>query len=225
MPPKGTGCRWPVICTIAGYRSPWRQVARAANGRGCRSPGSAAPGHQDLAAWASTVVTVTMTSNLAVPGTKSTAPDASSSRARGGVSSSQSTPSSPPAPCRPKITAVGPFQANGSQTVVIDGSCFGAGNTTSAADTAYFELSDLNTGWAGCWTDGHGEDWVTCDISSWTDHEVTFSGYTGYYGQDGFVVAKGDRIEVQVWNPQSGYGPATCQVVAGSGSATYCSGN
>jgi tRNA A-37 threonylcarbamoyl transferase component Bud32 len=138
----------------------------------------------------------------------------------GGAGGSTSSPS-----CQPKITAVGPFEASASQTVVIDGSCFGAGNTTSAADTAYFEISDLTTGWAACFTDGHGMDTVTCNISSWTDDYITFSSYTGAYGQDGFVVNQGDNIKVQVWNPQSGYGPATCQVVAGSGSPTHCSGS
>jgi serine/threonine protein kinase len=198
-------------------------------------PGTAVITAQLGTARASAVVTVTATSNLAVGGTNSTAPGASSSPGRaggsslsssrggGGVSSSsRSKPSTPPPPCTPKITAVGPFEAKGSQTEVIDGSCFGTGNTTSAADTAYFELSDLTTGWGACFTDGHGSDWVTCNISSWTNNYITFSGYTGSYGQDGFVVNQGDRIEVQVWNPQSGYGPATCQVVAGSGSPTHC---
>jgi serine/threonine protein kinase len=71
--------------------------------------------------------------------------------ASGGTGGSTSSPS-----CQPKITAVGPFEASASQTVVIDGSCFGTGNTTSAADTAYFEISDLTTGWGACFTDGHG---------------------------------------------------------------------
>jgi len=200
-------------------------------------PGTAVVTAQLGTARASVVVTVTGTSNLAVGVTNSTAPDRSSparaggsslssSPGGGGVSSSSpSRPSSPPPPCTPKIAAVGPFEANGSQTLVIDGSCFGAGNTTSAANTAYFEITDLTTGWAACFTDGHGGDWVTCNISSWTNDYITFSGYTGYYGQDGFVVNQGDNIEVQVWNPQSGYGPATCQVVAGSGSPTHCSGS
>ena len=140
----------------------------------------------------------------------------------GGSSPSPSTPSTP---CTPTITAVGPFEATGTQTNVIDGSCFGTGNTTSAADTAYFEISDLTTGWAACWTSGGGADTVTCNISRWTDNYIIWSGYTGDYGQDGFVVNNGDIIEIQVWNPQSGDGPATCQVVVGSGSPTHCPGS
>ncbi len=190
-------------------------------------PGTAVVTAQLGTAQASAVVTVAGTPNLAMGDTNSPAPGASSSPGKGGVSSSSPStpPSPPPSPCTPKIATVGAFEANGSQTVEITGSCFGTGNTTSAADTAYFKISDLTTGWAACWTDGHGEDWVTCNISSWTDNEITFSGYTGYYGQDGFVVTDGQDIEVQVWNPQSGNGPATCQVVAGSGSLTTCPGS
>jgi serine/threonine-protein kinase len=133
------------------------------------------------------------------------------------------TPPPPPPPCTPKITTVGAFEASAPQAVQISGSCFGAGNTTSGTDTAYFRISDLTAGWNACWTGDPGTDYVTCDISSWTDHEITFSGYTGDYGQSPWVVAEGDDIEIQVWNPQSGNGPATCQVIAGSGDPASCS--
>ena len=134
--------------------------------------------------------------------------------------------SPPPAtPCTPTIATVGAFQANtATQTVEIGGSCFGTGNTSSGADTAYFRISDLTAGWNACWTNDPGTDLVTCDVSSWTNQEITFSGYTGDYGQSGYVVTEGDDIEVQVWNPQSGNGPAICQIVAGSGAPANCSG-
>jgi hypothetical protein len=130
-----------------------------------------------------------------------------------------------PPPCTPKIATVGPFGATATQTVEITGSCFGAGNTSSGADTAYFRISDLTAGWNACWTGDPNTDQVGCDISSWTDTTITFSGYTGDYGQNGWVVTKGDDIEVQVWNPQSGKGPATCDVVAGSSAPSNCSGS
>jgi hypothetical protein len=120
---------------------------------------------------------------------------------------------------------VGAFEAGATQTVEISGSCFGTGNTTSGADTAYFRISDLTAGWNACWTNDPGTDSVTCDISSWTDQEITFSGYAGAYGEGNWVVAEGDDIEIQVWNPQSGDGPAICQVVAGSGAPANCSGS
>ena len=118
---------------------------------------------------------------------------------------------------------MGPFAAAAAQTVEITGSCFGAGNTTSAADTDYFRITDLTTGWNACWTNDPGTDSVTCDISSWSDSEIVFSGYTGDYGQNTWTVTEGDQIKIQVWNPQSDRGPATCTVVAGSGSPANCS--
>jgi hypothetical protein len=65
---------------------------------------------------------------------------------------------------------------------------------------------------------------VTCDITSWTDHEITFGGYTGDYGQGIWVVTEGDDIEVQVWNPQSGKGPLSVTSSPGSGVPAQCSG-
>ena len=135
------------------------------------------------------------------------------------------TPPPPPPPCTPEIATVGAFEASATQTVEISGSCFGTGNTTSGADTAYFRISDLTAGWNACWTNDPGTNSVTCNISSWTDQEITFSGYTGTYGQGDWVITEGDDIEVQVWNPQSGDGPAICQVVAGSGAPANCSGS
>jgi hypothetical protein len=112
---------------------------------------------------------------------------------------------------------VGPFGATASQTVQITGSCFGTGNTSSGADTGYLRISDLTAGWNACWTGDPGTDLVTCNVSSWTDTAITFSGYTGDYGDGSWVVSNGDLIEIQVWNPQSGRGPATFEVTASGG--------
>jgi hypothetical protein len=117
---------------------------------------------------------------------------------------------------------VGPFEATATQTVEITGSCFGTGNTSSGADTAYFRISDLTAGWNACWTNDPGTDLVTCDISTWINNQIIFSGFTGDYGQANYVVTHGDDIEIQVWNPHSGKGPAVCHVIAGSGAPTHC---
>lgn len=119
---------------------------------------------------------------------------------------------------------MGPFEATATQTVEIDGSCFGTGNTTSASDTAYFRITDLTAGWNSCWTNDPGTDLISCGISSWSDDEIIFAGYTGDYGQGAWVVSDGDDLEIQIWNAQSGAGPATCEVVVGSGDPTSCSG-
>jgi Protein kinase domain len=200
-------------------------------------PGTAVVTAELGTARASAVVTVTATSNLAGGNANSTAPGLSSPQARGGGHSSPSpggggassppppasspSPASSPTSCMPQIATVGAFGAAGTQTVYITGSCFGTGNTSSAADTQYFEITDVTKGWSACWTDGPG-DLVTCNVFSWTASEISFSGFAGDYGQGGWVVSNGDDIEVKVWNAQSGDGPATCQVVVGSGSVTNC---
>jgi hypothetical protein len=118
--------------------------------------------------------------------------------------------------CTPKINAVGSFHATAAQTVEITGSCFGTGNVSSGTDTAYFHINDLTAGWNACWTGDPDTDQVTCNLSSWANGEITFSGFTGVYGQNGWLISPGDQIEVQVWNPQSSENPATYTVVAGS---------
>jgi len=35
-------------------------------------------------------------------------------------------------------------------------------------------------------------------ISSWTNTAITFGGYTGSYGQPTWVVASGDKMEIQI---------------------------
>jgi len=81
-------------------------------------------------------------------------------------------------------------------------------------DTAYFHISDLTAGWNACWTGDPNTDFITCGLLSWTNQKITFSGFSGDYGQSGYVITDGDHIKIQVWNPKSGKGPATYEVVA-----------
>jgi hypothetical protein len=136
-----------------------------------------------------------------------------------GTTSSPSSP--PPAACTPSISSVGSFTATGTQTVQISGSCFGTGNTSSGADTPYFRITDVTANWNACWTNDPGTDSITCSVSSWTNNEITFTGFNGGYGTGTWVVNSGDLIKIQVWNAQSGKGPATYEVTAG-GSADCC---
>jgi hypothetical protein len=136
-----------------------------------------------------------------------------------GTTSSPSSP--PPAACTPSISSVGSFTATGTQTVQISGSCFGTGNTSSGADTPYLRITDVTANWNACWTGDPGTDSITCSVSSWTNNEITFTGFNGGYGTGTWVVNSGDVIEIQVWNAQSGKGPATYEVTAG-GSADCC---
>jgi hypothetical protein len=133
-----------------------------------------------------------------------------------------SNPAPQHGPCTLTIDTVGPLKATAATPLEIVGSCFGTRNTSSGADTAYFRISDLTAGWNACWTGDPGTDHVTCDVPSWTNRSIIFNGFTGDYGRNHWVITNGDRIEVQVWNRQSGHGPATCEVVAGNSAATNC---
>jgi serine/threonine protein kinase len=134
----------------------------------------------------------------------------------GGASHSANGAPAPAAtgPCAPKINATGPLGSAATQTVEITGDCFGTGNTTSGSDTAYFRISDLTAGWNACWTGDPHTDFITCALSSWTNHKITFTGFAGEYGQSSYVITDGDHVSIEVWNPQSGKGPATYEVVA-----------
>jgi hypothetical protein len=130
--------------------------------------------------------------------------------------------SPPPGTCTPKINSVGPTGGHGITGVEITGSCFGTSNGSAAADTAYFRITDLTAGWNGCWTGDPGTDSVTCNISSWTNTSIVFNGFDGAYGEGSWVANAGDQLEFQVWNPQSGKGPATCEVIADNTATTNC---
>jgi hypothetical protein len=133
-----------------------------------------------------------------------------------------SDPSLPTPTCTPTINTVGPFEVMAASTFEITGSCLGIGNTVSGADTGYFRIRDRTAGWNACWTGDPGTDVVTCKVSSWTNTGITFSGFTGGYGHNGWVITNGDHIQVEMWNPQSGKGPATCTGIAGRGAPTTC---
>jgi hypothetical protein len=133
-----------------------------------------------------------------------------------------SNPSRQPRPCTPTINTAGPFKAKATATLKITGSCFGTRKTVSGADTAYFRISDLTAGWNACWTGDPGTDLVTCKISSWANTTIIFSGFTSNYGNNGWIITSGDHMEIQVWNPQSGKGPASCKVIAGGSAPAKC---
>ena len=58
---------------------------------------------------------------------------------------------------------------------------------------------------------------MTCTVSTWTNTSAHLSSVGGYYGYNGeFVVNKGDKVAMQIWNVQTGAGPAIALVTAGA---------
>ena len=117
-------------------------------------------------------------------------------------------------PCTPSITSVGTFQAQASQSVEILGSCFGTGPALNASDTFNLMISDRSATvpWSAC--NLGVSDGITCSVSSWTNDEITFTGFNGVYGTVRHRLKAGDELIVAVWNPQTLVGPTTFQTSA-----------
>lgn len=111
-------------------------------------------------------------------------------------------------PCTPHISSVGEFQAQASQSVEIRGSCFGTGATLNQSDNFYLQILDRSAtpAWSACYLEA--TDGISCTVSSWTNHEITFSGFNGNYGS-GYTLSPGDQLIVAIWNPQTLIGPVT----------------
>jgi len=87
-------------------------------------------------------------------------------------------------PCSPAITSVGEFQPQASQSVEITGSCFGTGATLNQSDNFYIDVQDRSPkmAWSGCYLED--TDGVSCTVTTWTNDEIIFSGFSGSYGGD-----------------------------------------
>lgn len=100
-------------------------------------------------------------------------------------------------PCTPSITSVGTFQAQASQSVEILGSCFGTGPALNASDTFNLMISDRSATvpWSAC--NLGVSDGITCSVSSWTNDEITFTGFNGVYGTVRHRLKAGDELIVR----------------------------
>jgi DNA-binding winged helix-turn-helix (wHTH) protein len=116
----------------------------------------------------------------------------------------------------PKISSVSPILPRARQRIVVEGGGFGMQVPYSRTDSPYLAIRDETKDWAAGRILPHNFDEVMLDVQSWTDSEIVISGFSGEYGANGWVLAEGDKLEVRVWNPQSGIGPARFQVVVAS---------
>jgi hypothetical protein len=109
----------------------------------------------------------------------------------------------PQAASGPVITGVSLISARQYQTIVISGSGFGS-QIPYNGDSNYIILSDITRNWSA----GHSGNMVNLIVEQWTDSRIVLQGFSGNYGR-GWSVAPGDVENVQVWNAQTGIGPAT----------------
>lgn len=110
------------------------------------------------------------------------------------------------------ITSVSPILARSDQTIVIRGSGFGLYTRYSNADIPFIAIRDKTAGWAAGRIIPQNWDKVTLNVKSWDDTEIVIAGFSGAYGDGNWRLARGDEIEVAVWNPQSGVGPALYRI-------------
>jgi hypothetical protein len=122
-----------------------------------------------------------------------------------GASQSQVTHASGEKPQIKKITRIKPEQY---QNIVISGSGFGTMQPYNG-DSAFIRIRDKTGGWDAGRVSSSETDSVWLDVTQWTDSKIVITGFTNDYGQENWVLNKGDRLEVYVWNPQDGNGPAT----------------
>jgi hypothetical protein len=121
----------------------------------------------------------------------------------------------------PTITMVSPILPQQTQTITITGSGFGTlqpydGNSPS------IRIHDVTGQW-GAGHIGPGDfDAVHLAVASWTDSQIVISGFTGAYGQNNWTLQLGDQVEVQIWNAQTGAGPAIYTLTVGVTTRSSC---
>jgi len=116
-------------------------------------------------------------------------------------------------PGLPIITSVTPMTASAAQTIIIKGQGFGTHAPYVGQDIPYIAIHDNTNASAAHWEAGHvtptNWDAITLSVDHWTDTEIQVTGFGGAYGRGTWRLTVGDQIKLEVWNPQTGAGPAT----------------
>jgi len=108
----------------------------------------------------------------------------------------------------PFITSVTPILPQQLQTIVIKGRGLGSYGYFNKLDSPFLAIRDKSAGWAAGRIIAENADDITLSVSSWNDSEIIVTGFAGDYGKDTWLLHPYDRIEIAVWNPQNGEGPA-----------------
>jgi TonB family protein len=153
----------------------------------------------NLAKGVSFAATTLPASNAATPNSPSTELGTSS-----GTTVSEPEPQNTAAPVINEVSAVSPQQL---QTITILGSGFGS-KAPYVGDCDCIRVSDITRNWNAGWSKDPGTDKITLAISTWTDKEISISGFAGDYGDGQNRIEPNDEISVEVWNAQTGSGPA-----------------
>jgi DNA-binding winged helix-turn-helix (wHTH) protein len=127
---------------------------------------------------------------------------------RGLLGHSQTQPAGPGIEFEPRIFSVTPILPAAGQKIVIKGRGFGFHTPYARTDSPYLAIRDKTANWASGRIIPQNWDEIMLDVGSWTDTEIVVSGFSGSYGLRGWKLTAGDELEIAIWNPQSGAGPA-----------------
>jgi hypothetical protein len=114
------------------------------------------------------------------------------------------------------ITSVSPVQPERDQTIIIRGTNLGFYTPYRNLDTPFLAIRDNTAHWAAGRIIPENWDEVTLNVQSWQDTQIVVTGFSGSYGSGAWKLTRGDEVEIAVWNPQSGQGPALYQLSVSS---------
>jgi len=108
----------------------------------------------------------------------------------------------------PTIKSVSTISTEQYQTITIKGSGFGT-QAPYTGDSDYISLLDETAD--PHWQAGYSgyDDTVTLIVNSWTNSKIVLGGFSGQWGEFNYVLNLGDSVQVEIWNAQTGAGPAT----------------
>lgn len=160
-------------------------------------------------------IVINPSSEQLMQGTSNNQPSTSNNNEENGNSNNQEKPPVPPQAVvssqnNPIITSVSSVSTSRDQRIVISGNGFGTSSPYNNLDSPYLQLADKSQNWKA----GHTDNWVTLNIESWSDSQIIISGFAGHYGNHSWLFdpqwsfSSGDLVEIDVWNPQTGNGPA-----------------
>jgi DNA-binding winged helix-turn-helix (wHTH) protein len=115
-----------------------------------------------------------------------------------------------------EIFSVTPILPTAKQRIVIRGRGFGLHVPYARTDSPYLAVRNQSAHWAAGRVIAWNWDEVMLDVESWTNSEIVISGFCGDYGRNGWKLNAGDQLQVAVWNPQSGSGPALFETTVGN---------
>jgi protein involved in polysaccharide export with SLBB domain len=125
----------------------------------------------------------------------------------------------------PVISSVSKISARGDQTITIEGKGFGSRPPTTQVDetTPFLMITDETGNWQAGRL-GANTMSVFLSVSQWTDTKIVVNRFTGAYSGER-QLRSGNRIKIQVWDAQTGAGPAEYRLtVDGTASPAVSSG-